>query len=43
MADWAKFKAIASRGLGIKTDHPDYQEPLTPPWKMPDSLLKAVQ
>ena len=43
MADWAKFKAIASRGLGIKTDHPDYQQPLTSPWKMPDSLLKAVK
>jgi 4-hydroxybutyryl-CoA dehydratase / vinylacetyl-CoA-Delta-isomerase len=43
MADWEKFKAIAKRGLGIPTDHPDYQQPLKSPWTMPDSLLKAVK
>ncbi|MBI4764563.1 MAG: hypothetical protein HY787_08160 [Deltaproteobacteria bacterium] len=43
MADWEKFKAIAKRGLGIPTDHPDYQQPLKSPWTMPESLLKAVK
>ncbi|MGA3084554.1 MAG: 4-hydroxyphenylacetate 3-hydroxylase N-terminal domain-containing protein [Thermodesulfobacteriota bacterium] len=43
MADWERFKASARRNLGIPTDHPDYQQPITPPWTMPDSLLKAVK
>ncbi len=43
MADWEKFKAIAKRGLGIPTDHPDYQQPMKSPWTMPESLLKAVK
>ena len=28
--------------LGIPTDHPDYQQPLNSPWKMPDSLANAA-
>jgi 4-hydroxybutyryl-CoA dehydratase/vinylacetyl-CoA-Delta-isomerase len=40
MADWERFKAIAKRNLGIPTDHPEFQQPLTPPWTMPESLLQ---
>ncbi|MEW6185845.1 MAG: hypothetical protein AB1585_08930 [Thermodesulfobacteriota bacterium] len=36
-----RIKAIAKRSQVIPTDHPDYQQSLTSPWTMPDSLLKA--